>query len=367
MKCKACKRDIDDDSFFCKWCGKEVVRGRKKKEDVSVPKPRQLKSGEWAKQVMYKGQVEYIKGRIEAEYYAKARAWKSGLIEAQRTRAGVTLGAACDRFISERTAVLSPSTIAGYENIRRNRFKGYMDKDLLKIDWQKMVNDEAAVCNGKTLKNSWGFVCSVLKANKIDKPDVRLPQTINKELPWLTPAQIPVFLSAVKGKPCELAALFALHGLRKSEFIALTPENIRGGRIYVEGSRVLTSKNELVFKDETKNPTSRRSVKIRIPRLAELLAEADTAPGAFYITTNPNNMHQQINAVCDTAGLPHVGCHGLRRSFASLAYSLGIGERETMRDGGWANYDVMHKKYIKLAESENESDAMSEFYNMLNS
>lgn len=363
MKCKSCKREIDSDSFYCKWCGKAVIRGRKKKEEISVPKPRQLKSGEWFAQVMVAGERYPVKANTEAEYYTKARAVKQGLISGQKTKQGVTLKAACESFVSAREAVLSPSTIKGYENIIRNRFKAYMPKDIMQIDWQRMISDEAKVCNGKTLKNAWGFICSVLKANKIEKPDVRLPQVINKELPWLTPEQIPVFLDAVKGKPCELAALFALQGLRKSELLALTPERIVNGFIYVEGARVLNGNNELVYKAETKNVSSRRKVKLRIPRLKELLSASQTKPGEFYITGNPNNLHQEINAVCAAAGLPNVGCHGLRRSFASLAYALGWSERETMKDGGWSDFDVMHKRYIKLAESENDNaDSMEEFF-----
>lgn len=367
MKCRACKKTIDDDSIYCKWCGARQVRERKKKTELAVPKPRQLKSGEWAKQVMHEGQVEYIKAATEQEYYTKARAWKSGLIQAEKTKAGVTLKAACEAYISDRSEVLSPATIAGYENIVRNRFKAYMGKDLLKIDWQRMINDEAATCNAKTLKNAWGFIRSIIKANKLELPSVTLPQLVPKELPWLTPEQIPVFLKAVKGQPCELAALFALHGLRKSELVALTPAHIKDGKIIIEGARVRNKDNELVYKGETKNVSSRRKVTIRIPRLVELLNESKTPETEFYITANSNNLHQDINAVCASVGLPNVGCHGLRRSFASLAYSLGWSERETMKEGGWANFEVMHKKYIKLAE-ENAAlgDAMTEFYKAQN-
>lgn len=30
MVCKNCKRDIDDDSIFCKWCGEKQIRERRK-------------------------------------------------------------------------------------------------------------------------------------------------------------------------------------------------------------------------------------------------------------------------------------------------------------------------------------------------
>ena len=42
MVCKNCKRDIDDDSIFCKWCGEKQIRERRKKGEVKVPKQRQL-------------------------------------------------------------------------------------------------------------------------------------------------------------------------------------------------------------------------------------------------------------------------------------------------------------------------------------
>lgn len=47
MKCRICKRDIPDNSIFCCWCGEKQLRERKKKDEIKVPKPRQLKSGKW--------------------------------------------------------------------------------------------------------------------------------------------------------------------------------------------------------------------------------------------------------------------------------------------------------------------------------
>lgn len=366
MKCKSCKNEVPDGSLFCMFCGEKLVKSRSKKKEVSIPKPRQQKSGEWIGQVMVNGERYTVKGKTVDEYIAKAKALKTGLIKAEKIRSGKTLQQACEAFNASRSQVLSPSTIAGYETIVRTRFGSYMSKDILSIDWQKMVNDEAAVCGSKTLKNAWGYICTVLKVEGIDKPAVRLPQLVSDELPWLTPEQIPVFLEAIKGKPCELAALFALHSLRKSELVALRPENIRDGKIYVEGSRVRDKDNQLVYKKTTKNRSSRRPVKIRIPRLKELLETSDVKPGEFYITISTNNLHTSINNVCDSVGLPRVGCHGLRRSFASLCYFLGVSERETMRDGGWSDIQTMHKKYIKLAEEDDDSpDAMSEFYSKL--
>ena len=362
MKCKACKNEVPDGSVFCNHCGEKLVKT--KKQEISVPKPRQLKSGEWWVQLVVKGRSEYITAATEAECRAKARAIKLGLLEKARTKGGKTLHEACRDFIDLRSSVLSPSTISGYESILRTRFLKYQDKDYLQINWQQMINAEAALCSPKTLKNSWGFVCSVLREQGIEKPNVRLPKLVPEELPWLTPEQIPVFLDAIRDKPVELAALFALHGLRKSEFVALKPEHIRDGVIYIEGTRVRDKNNELVYKRATKTEASRRPVKIRSPRLRELLEASDTPQGEYYITMSTNNLHTAINRLCESAQLPCVGCHGLRRSFASLCYYLGLSERETMREGGWSDVQTMHKKYIKLAEAEKSTpDALDDFFN----
>lgn len=365
MKCKSCKRDIPEESIFCLHCGEKVVRSKKKTE-ISVPKPRQLKNGDWYAQMMVKGETFYVTAPTEKEYYTKARAIKAGLLEQAKAKGGKSLEQACKDFIVSRSGVLSPSTVSGYEAIVRTRFLKYMPRDYLQINWQQMINAEAALCSPKTLKNSWGFICTVLSAAGVEKPTVRLPQLVPEELPWLTPEQIPVFLAAVKDKPIEMAALFALQGLRKSEFVALKPEHIRDGFIHIEGTRVRNGHNELVYKKATKNASSRRKVKLRIPRLKELIEQSDTPSDEFYITMSTNNLHTAINRVCDSANLPRVGCHGLRRSFASLCYYLGLSERETMREGGWSDIQTMHKRYIKLAEAAaNADDVMDQFYNDL--
>ena len=56
--------------------------------------------------------------------------------------------------------------------------------------------------------------------------------------------------------------------------------------------------------------------------------------------------------MCRKNGLPEVGLHGLRHSFASLAYHLGISERVAMRIGGWSNTATMHEIYTHLASAD---------------
>ena len=308
-----------------------------------MPKPRQLRSGAWNIELRAEGQS--ITEATAELCEAKARAIRAGFIEAKKAAPKMTVDAALEAYIKSRE-LLSPSTLRGYEAIRRTRFKAISDKDINAVDWQNAINAEAKYCSPKTLKNAWGLFSSALKSAGVDPGEVTLAQVASKDLPWLDYEQIKTFLEAVKYEPCELGALLALHSLRRSEIYALTAADVdlAKGLIRVEGAAVLDADNNLTQKDTNKNETSRRTVPIMIPRLREILPEAiTTADGGALVQGSLNPLYVQINRVCDAAGLPRVGVHGLRRSFASLAYHLRWSELETMRVGGWSDYKTMRK------------------------
>ena len=349
--------------IFCCYCGEKLQRERKKKDEIKIPTPRK-RGQKWYVDLRREG-VTVIE-ETEAEAKAKALAIRAGFIAAEQKHPPMTLRQAIDNYISDRDNALSPSTVRGYYTIQRNAFADVMDQNIHAVrNWQAVVNREAGRVSAKTLQNEWRLVKTVLQKSKIDFDVTSLPQVIRNELPWLDYGQIKIFLEAVHGAPCELGALFALHGLRRSELLALTPEKIQNGRILVYGSAVVDKSGKLVVKSENKNTTSRREVDIMIPRLAELLAESTTPQGTPYIPFNHNTLRKQINRICEQNGLPLVGVHGLRRSFASLAYHLGWSERQTMKTGGWADFKTVHNIYVKLADADEKSDInrMKAFFN----
>lgn len=256
-----------------------------------------------------------------------------------------------------------------YITIKNNAFAPVMDTDIFSVrNWQSVVNVEAGRgISAKTLQNEWGLVKSVLDKNKIDTSAVSsLPQVVQADLPWLDYEQIKIFLDAVRGDEFELAALFALHSLRRSEVLALTPRHIENDIIHVSGSVVYDKDYKLVTKKENKNTSSKRDVNIVIPRLFELLTDCNNKGNIEpFIKCAPDTLRKHVNRACVSAGLPEVGMHGLRRSFASLAYHLGWSERQTMAMGGWADLGTVHRIYIKLAEKDKNADIekMKAFYN----
>lgn len=355
MKCKHCKNEIPDELHFtfCGYCGERLVRERRKKGEISIPTPRK-RGQKWYVDLRREG-VTVIED-TEAEAKAKAIAIRAGFIEAKAKLPAITLQQAIDDYINDRDNVLSPATIRGYNSIRNNRFKSVSSDDIFKVNWQAAINAEAKLCSAKTLSNAWGFVKTVLRQNGFVPPSVTLPQEIKKELPWLDYNQIQVFLAAVRGEPCEIAALLALHSLRRSELLDITPNKISNGIIHVSGSKVFNKDNKLVEKSTNKNSKSRRDIRIVIPRLIDLIETSDVNPDEPFVSCYANTVWAQINKVCEKADLPPVGVHGLRRSFASLAYHLGWSERQTMKTGGWADFKTVHSIYVKLSDADEQKD-----------
>lgn len=341
---------------------------------MKIPKVRTLKNGEYYIQLRLGGESITVKNRYKKECVQEARLIKAEYLAGKRVKAEsvkpVTLGEAIDAYIEKRDRVLSPSTVAGYKRIKKTRFLNYMETPLTDMscgDWQRMCNEEARVCSAKTLKNAWGLVSSVIKdSTGHHAPDVRLPQIVQKELVFLEPEHIQPFIKAVQGLDIEIPALLALSSLRRSELMGLTWDNVdlKNKLIYVRGAAVLDEINVLVQKKENKNSSSNRVVPIMMDRLYEALNAVEDKTGNV-VKYNVASLWGAINSVCRRNGLPEVGVHGLRRSFVSLGFHLGIEEEYIMKLGGWSDYHTMRKYYKRLAQSDikKHTDEITAFFN----
>lgn len=320
---------------------------------MKVPKARRLQSGKWHVQLLINGQRIYVTERTKKEAEAKAALLKAeaknGVLSLPPERR--TLGQAIDMYIEERQHVCSPSTLRGYRTTRNNSFQTVINKPLGGIrNWQRLIDLEAQRLSAKTVANRWGLISSVLDENGLRRPSVTLPQVIREEHPFLQPEQLRPFVEAVRGTRYELAYLCGLHSLRRSEILALKRDSFvqapDGWEIQVRGAVVYDGK-KLVYKEENKNSASRRNIPVFIDRLPELIDEYDFDTLTVYM---PEVMAKDLKKICTAAGFPEdLGMHGLRHSFASLCYFLGIPEAECMRLGGWSDPSVMRRIYTHLA------------------
>ena len=336
---------------------------------MKVPKARKLSSGNWFIQLRLNGESVPVTAPTEKECIRLAALVKAEYQAGKRAitdKTNITLEQAIDCYINSKKSTLSPSTIRGYNVIKRNRLQSVMQKPLRSIDnWQSLFDAESSHLSPKSVKNTHRFIKSVLKENGYTLPQITLPQNEHPDRPWFDYEQILKFVDAIKGEPCEIPALLALHSLRLSEIMALHKESfdLQNGLIKVSGAAVLDAENKLVRKKTNKNDKSTRIVPIMIPRLRTLLEQHEYKDGKL-LTCHANTPYDQINRVCRRVGLPEVGVHGLRHSFASLGYHLKMSELEIMDLGGWSDYDTVHKIYTHLATLDRVKsiNKMTEFY-----
>lgn len=342
---------------------------------MKIPEPRKLKSGNWNIQLRLGGQsisiteasrkdCVHVAQQIKADYLA-------GRNETPRCAADPTLREAFESYIRQAEALRrSPETIRGYDIIARNRFRGAMDKKLREIRaWQALYNAEAAAHSPKTVANSWALLRSVCAAAGIKVPDVKTVSPQRTEHAFLEPEEIKSFVAASAGDPYRIALLLALHSCRVSEILAVdwADVDLEEERVRIRGAVVRDKANRKIEKTENKTAESARWVALVIPELLEELRAVPEKSGKV-VVANENTLLKHAHRICDAAGLPRVGVHGLRHSFASLCYSLQVPALITMRMGGWSNPRTVNEIYTHLSKKDitKHVDSLREFYKNAN-
>ncbi len=367
MRCKNCGNKVPDESVFCNICGEKLFKPRR--TGVTVPNASLLPSGKWRVQL----RKEHINVIADTREQAEAEAIRRRILflreEKRKAQEEIDkplmLGTILDKYINENELVLSPTTVRSYKSMRKSRFTAYESQNANTINYQQLINSQIAdECSAKTIRNVWGLCSAALNYSNIPFAVPNLPRIVREEHEWLDYSQILKFVKAIKGEKGELAFLLALHSLRASEFLGLRPCDIekidkhhvihvRGANIRGTQGRVRTSRN--------KNDTSRRNIPVVIPRLDELLNDAD-ANEQYLVTRSETRLRADIERICKANGLPNVGLHGLRHSFASLAYHLGWKKRSTMEIGGWKNSKVLDAVYEHNADLDDDIETMRDFF-----
>lgn len=331
----------------------------KQKKGIKIPTARQLPSGAWYVQLRLNGQSISITKPTEAEAVAEALAIKKGIISVKRQPLGdKTLSQAVDLWLDDNKDRLSPATTRGYIICRDNAFPGLMKmrcKDITDAAVARAINQECRNYKAKTVINRWRFIAQVLAWATGNHFKPQLPQAVKPDVAFLDKQEIDTFIQHIKGLPVEIPALLALSSLRRSEIVALDWRNVdlRNRWLKVRGSVVPDEDHKLIYKETNKNATSRRDVPIIEPLYAALQAVENKT--GLVVKMHPATVWRQINEACAAAGVPEVGCHGLRHSFASLCHSLGIPAQAAMEMGGWADRATMDRIYTHVSRRDKNS------------
>ena len=337
---------------------------------MKIPKPRKLAGGQWFIQLRLNGVSIPVSAATEKECTRQAALIKAEYQAGQKKviKSELTLRECLERHIAAKEkSGRSPETVRSYNIILRNRFQSAMDKKVSSIrNWQELYNTDAEHLTGKTMHETWVLIRAAVKSQTgIVLPSVEELTVKRSERPFLEPEEIEQFVKAIKGHKHEIAMLLELSSCRSSEVSGLDWRDVdlARKRITIKGSIVRDKVNHFIERNENKTEESSRIVPIFIPELYTALSAVPDKSGKV-VKVRPNTVYRAINAVCEKISLPLVGNHGLRHSFASLAYSLNIPVKATQQIGGWKDLNTVLKIYTHLAKRDlnKHTDALEAFF-----
>ena len=334
------------------------------------PTPKKLPSGNWRCQVRVDGRYISVTDEDKEVCQAKAMAIQAKAMEKEEKKKAITLSEAIDEYLKSKSNALSPSTIRGYETVKRNRFKGLMKRNVYSItkkDVQIAVNQECKTASPKTIANAYGVVRPVLKQYGIDVFGVTLPKKSKPDKTYLQLEEIGPLLETAQGDSCELPILLALWmGMRRSEILGLCWDCVdeEAGTITVKRTVVPDKNHKWILKDVTKNKSSNRV--LRCPDyIMVLLSEARSGrTDGRCFDMHPDTLRKHIHALCAKCGVTDTSTHGLRHTSAAVMRNVGVSDDYAMQRGGWTEERTYKGLYSYVFDSvaSEEDEKINKFY-----
>lgn len=307
---------------------------------MKTPKPEKLPSGSWRIRLQIDGKRYSVAKPTKAEAKEEARKLYAGFeIEKRST---MTVGQAIDRYISEKSKVLSPYTIKGYNTIRKNYLSELMSinlTDLEQSDIQKAIVAEQAVGKSpKTIKNAHGLLTATLSEYRPKfRTESKLPKAAKTERDIFSEEDMQKVWQAAKGDKYELAILLASwFGLRMSEVRGLKFGDISGSYMHVQRARIRVKGKDL----DKKPKTVAGDRVIKLPKL--ILEKLPVGPPDRYICPySISAINKGFIRVCNKAGVKPCRFHDLRHFAASVSLALGVPDKYSMKRMGHATENML--------------------------
>lgn len=368
---------------------------------MKVPKAKKLNSGSWRVQIQIDGKRYSCTAPTKKEAQDKAKQIFAGA--EMEKRIPLTVGKAMDKYIEEKTGVLSPSTIRGYKSVRRNYFQDIMDtniSDLTQGDIQLAVSNEALKGKSpKTIRNAHGLLNSVLEEFRPNfVVHTHLPEKQKAELRIFTEEEMQKVWQAAKGNKYELPILLASWmGLRMSEIRGLKFKDVQsfetvhnreddGKEISVYDHYSKLHVHTAVVRDSEGNHVEKgpKTVSgdrwIKIPkeilylihlRFCELPEDMNNEQiyDSYICPYADITIYKNFKSICKKAGVEPCRFHDLRHFAASEAHALGVPNKYSMKRMGHKTEHMLQNVYQHtMRDKEDEfgeliDKKMEELYN----
>ena len=270
----------------------------------------------------------------------------------------MTFETAAEEYIKVKKKVLSPSTIVGYESIKRAIPKWFNKMDIVEIDdyqLQKLVGEYSEGHSAKSVHNLYGFVRASIR---LFYPQTTicatLPQKPRHEAYTPTREDVKKILESADGTPYYIPIYLAMFSLRNSEICALTIFDLSKNDELTINKALVKGTEGYVLKPTPKTDKSNRVIKI-----PHDLAERIREQGYIY-KGYPLQITRYLVRTQKKLNIPHFGIHRLRHYFASYAHELGYSDAIIQAVGGWSTDHVMKSVYRHAMNSDEAKNKMVE-------
>lgn len=335
---------------------------QKEKAAKLTPRPVLLPSGKWRCQVMVNGERLSAIDADPETAHATVLAMKAGLIDSEKSKKKITVNDAILAYMEASESVLSPSTLRGYDTMRRNRFQSIMKRDvysLNRIDIQRAVSEDAKTASPKTVKNAYGLLSAVLKDYGVVFSGVKLPQQIKKKKEYLSADEVVKLIDASVGDTCEVPIVMAVWlGMRRSEILGLCWDcvDFDAGTVEVRRAMVPDKENKWVLKDGAKNVGSQRTIKCP-DYIMEKLREMYHGQEGLVFSMCPEIIGRHLHEICKMANITDTTMHGLRHTNAAIMIALNVVDKYAMARNGWTSDYTFKQIYgYVFKEGANKAD-----------
>ena len=251
-------------------------------------------------------------------------------------------------FIKVKTPVLSPSTMREYEGCRKlflNRYPDFCNlalSDIRQSNVQDIVNDMVGRgLSPKSVRNYIGFISSVLTTAAYRMPIATLPQKIKPEYNVPSEETMMIVMKAAAGTNLEIPLSLAVFGLRRSEIMAMKPEDIEGNIVHIRRAAVRNVNGKVVEKT-TKTYESDRFVQIPASLANKIRKQG------YVIDCCPETFSRRLSRFLAKHGIDHFRLHDLRHFFVSYCHNiLRLPDAQIQKLGGWKTDYVMKSRYLQ--------------------
>jgi len=326
-----------------------------------MPKAKKLPSGSWRCRVYSYTDTD---GKKHQESFTAPTKAQAEMLAAEyaankhrRARHDITVGEAIDGYISAKEPVLSPSTIRGYDRMRKVDFGSITKKKVRSLtseDLQLFVSDLARNKSPKSVRNAYGLLTASIA---LYAPDltfrVTLPAKPKKRPESPSDDAVRALYNAAYPR-LRLCIGLGMMGLREGEICALDYSDLHGKTLHVHKDMVRDRHGKWIIKETPKTSDSDRYIDLP-PFIVELIGSGE----GLIVSISPNGVAKAFIKLRNKLGLSDIRFHDLRHFFASVG-ALIMPDIYLADLGGWCragNAPVMKSVY------QNNIKSMSEYYN----